>query len=366
MIPHRLPPTEGLSPIRDDHPLHGNIPNSSSVRLLLPSDLVEVNALLDSTRDPTATERIMNRLRIVMGRSDALVLVATAPENPSQLVSVGFVIQSMHAFGHCGINLEIIAPGFENSIEVKQLLSRLLEQGKGQFKDSEILDISLVPSKDLNTKSIVAFSVGTQYPLLFSEFGFHAVHGHMGPNGAEVVWMMHVPGRDVEYIPHEMTKSRIQPAYHPSVVRIENDLGLHQAKLLVAREWGDVAADNFCAEYHDFRKMPGSAVYSVREGEHTIGLGAIIKALHHDEAWSRAWIIVDPDRRGQGVAERLISGLLQHADDWHRSHALGTMVMEGFSYVPEYYERFGTKPVARARQQSLDGRSPTWTMRITD
>jgi GNAT superfamily N-acetyltransferase len=272
----------------------------------------------------------------------------------------------MHAFGHCGLNLTAVAKGHEDSPPVKKLVASLLRHGASQFADSQVLEIGDLESRGLNTRSFVAFSAGTTHPELLGAFGFRTVHSHLNPHGEKVSWMMFVPGRDVEIFERGTSTPRVTPQAHPTVQLIDTPRRLEEARAVIAKEWGDGAGVNFCEEYGILQSMPGSAMYGVVENEKTIAVGAIIKALHHDEAWSRAWIVVDPQHRGGGVAERLIRGLLQHADDWHRAKDLGVMVMEGFSFVPEYYERFGTVTVARATQQSLDHRHPTWTMRITD
>lgn len=304
---------------------------------------------------PRFTARAEATLEAATHSESPAILAAIAPGTETEVVAVGTATMSMHAFSNWGINLLAIKPGWETSAQVEALAAALVRHPEQHYEQ-------LLASGEANH---LALSVGTAYPALFAKFGFVVVHSHELPSGESISWMLRIsPGEGTKYTPlAEALPATVQPSRSPEVRLLEGDSALEQAKALVATFWGPTGPEHFEAELKELATMPGSAVYAYYEGENVLAVGAIIKALHHDEAWARAWIVVSEGRRGKGIGEKLIQTLLAHAEEQHRNFSDSpALVMEGFTYTPDYYRKYGNAPIA---SRELPKGTGTWTARIS-
>jgi GNAT superfamily N-acetyltransferase len=311
------------------------------------------------------TASVRRVLEAVSKSEDPALLVVRAVDLQGPIVAIGTATKSMHDYSHWGICIPCILPGYEQSIQVETLLRNLIGHTESN-KDNTVVDERFDPSGRpvlKNPAESLALSAGTKYPEVFQRCGFHTVHTHQLSSGDTVHWMMRVsPNEQVSYSTIDFSEPTVMPARHPQVRPLEHSRDYEQARAIITAVWGREAAHHFDDEVAQLRDMPGSEFYGYFEGERLLGLGAIVKALHHDEAWSRAWIITDEAERGKGVATKVIQYLLAHADEHHEQFSAGPVVMEGYTYIPDYYRRYGNMPVA---SRVLSTRTGFWTMRVT-
>lgn len=301
---------------------------------------------------PATARRLERTLEAVSLRPDSLVQ-ALINEKSGQPVALGFISKSAHEYGHWGLGLPLIAPGCAHTQLLGGLISSLTRHVDTESERAGSLAM---------TRHLIA--VATEHPDLFVAHGFASRHSHLSSRGERVDWMFRITGCEHQVWEVGFSDPSVRPYLHESVRALSSSADIRAAGEIIRNEWGQESEDEFFTEYQAVLAMPGSGWYGVYEKDQLCGIGAIIKALHHDEAWSRAWIVLDQASRGKGHAQRLIQGLLAHAEQQHPYFSDNPMVMEGFTYIPDYYRKFGNNPVAQVTSADQRG-NPTWTLRIT-
>lgn len=324
-----------------------------------------VDAFLEQTLTPRRLQEARDTLKLVASSPHALALVAIDPAQPLVPIAVGVATKSMHDYGHWGMQLVALAPGCAEAPAPKALLRELLGHIDGKMREL-IVDLRQDPSGKpvpLFDSSTTAISVGTMHPELFREHGFATVHSHTDSDGRPVEWLFRVSGKEVRYFKRTFSTQLVEPVLHAGVAPLVTPEQVAAARAIVAEEWGEASACSFDDEYKIISAMPGSAFYGITVDGVVKGVGAVIKSAHHPEAWSRAWIVVDKSERGTGLGLKLVQGLNFHAQEMHAAFSDGAMVMEGITYIPEYYVKFGNQPIAQCVEAGARGFC-TWTMRL--
>ncbi|MBX7144793.1 MAG: hypothetical protein K1X79_10115 [Oligoflexia bacterium] len=313
----------------------------------------KLSEFLDAALTQKDKERLLASIAAAERSEDPAILVAVAPGSDVDVVALGTATMSMHAFSNWGINLAAIKPGWEDTQQVSSLVAALVKHTEQNYAH-------LV---EAGHAEALALSTGTTQPQLFHALGFKPVHTHAQAQGDAVTWLLRVTPSDgtVFQAPVSISTPKVHPMRQAEVRPLQGDDALRQALALVQTFWGEEGAKHFAAEIIEIRGMPGSEVYAYYEGEKVLGVGAIIKALHHQEAWSRAWIVVDQARRSGGLGQKIIQTLLAHAHENHPKFSDSpVLIMEGFTYTPDYYLKYGNQPIAaRDFKRGLG----TWTMR---
>ncbi len=308
--------------------------------------------------------RTANLLKAVENSEDHIIL--TVRNSVSNFpIATGYATKSIHEYNHWGISLLGVRAGHEHSPETTQLVEALI-------RHTEVTQQRMIIDPNVSTTEPVrrydtpfhGISTGTRYPELFEPFGFHRIHEHTGGHGQTVTWLLRALGGAVEYFDIGFAQPTVLPKAYAHVRPLSTAQDIEGGAAVIAEEWGAESALEFYRELPVIKGMPGSEFFGIHDGHRICGVGAVIKSLHHEEAWARSWIVVLKSHRGQGHAQQLIQGMLAHADLQHPQFSDGPMVMEGFTYIPDYYRKYGNIPTARFTEMRPRG-FPTFTARIT-
>lgn len=322
-----------------------------------------VEAIEHANNTPERIQRNNTMLSLVAGNQDAAILIAYDRHSPTMPLAVGTATKSIHDYSNCGINLLSVRNRYEYSEPVQELVNNLI-----RYTEDKQRQTILVPGTQEEVKKYPsqyhALSVGTNFPELFVTHGFQPIHSHQDDRGNEIVRLNRINHPECSYSTVDFSQPIVFPEFHSNVRLLNTQKDIDDGAAIVAEEWGEDSAQGFREEFSIIKNTRGSGFYGVFSDGELRGIGAICKGLHHEEAWSRAWIVVSTAHRGAGLAQQLIQGLNAHADLHHPQFSDGPVVMEGFTYIPDYYRKFGNMPTAQCVGDNPK-RPATWTVRIT-
>jgi len=123
---------------------------------------------------------------------------------------------------------------------------------------------------------------------------------------------------------------------------------IHQAADIVTAEWGEKYGKLFIEESMLSATIEGSATYGiVSDAGKVIATGTIVKSMIDYALWGITWVVVDPAIRKQGLGTEITRALIDHARANGSRFPSQSVVIELTTTTPEYYTRFGFKPVTR-------------------